>query len=293
MHNKIQDRTYLAPSPKKKREHLREHRAFSNVSLILMKKYVLALLLAALSTSAANAQGSLAPPQPPRPKVVVFYSVGVEYDHLLFAQQALQFFAANAAKDKYTFIATTDWDQLNADYLKDVKIMVWLDDEVHTPAQRTAFQQYMEHGGTWLGFHVSAYNDRNSQWTWFRSFLGGGAFGMNNWPPLPAKIVVDDTSHPVTKRLPPTFEAPSNEWYSWTPSPRLNPDVKVLLSLDKSNFPIGIKDVIMPTDVPIVWTNTKYKMLYMNIGHGDKIFTSDIQQNLIEDGLLWLLNRQQ
>jgi hypothetical protein len=36
---------------------------------------------------------------------------------------------------------------------------------------------------------------------------------------------------------PPTFAAPINEWYSWTPSPRANPDVKVVLTLDPSNFP--------------------------------------------------------
>jgi type 1 glutamine amidotransferase len=181
---------------------------------------------------------------------------------------------------------------MNAAFLKDVKVMIWLNDEVHTQPQREAFEQYMENGGAWLGFHVSAYNDRSSKWTWFRSFLGGGAFGMNNWPPLPATLVVDDPDSPVTRRVPHTFEAPANEWYSWTPSPRLNPDVKVLVSLDKSNFPIGLKDVIPPTDVPVVWTNTKYKMLYMNMGHGDKIFTSDIQQNMFEDGLLWLLQKQ-
>ncbi len=249
--------------------------------------------MAVMAWGMAMGQGSLAPTPAAHPKVVIFYSVGIEYDHLLFAQQALQFFTANANKDKYTLVATTDWNQLNDEFLKDVKVMVWLDDEVHSQAQRDAFEKYMEGGGAWLGFHVSAYNDRSSKWTWFRSFLGGGAFGLNNWPPLPAKLVVEDTTSPVTKRLPQSFEAPSNEWYSWTPSPRLDPNVKVLISLDKSNFPIGIKDVIPPTDVPVVWTNTKYKMLYLNMGHGDKIFTSDEQKNLIEDGLQWLLSRQQ
>ncbi len=257
-----------------------------------MKKLLLALFVAALATTSLHAQRPPADTTP-RPKVVVFYSVNIEADHLLFAQQALQFFTNNAAKDHYNFAATTEWDLLNPDYLKDVKVVIWLDDEPHTQAQRDAFQAYMEHGGGWLGFHVSAFNSRNDRNVWFRSFLGGGAFGMNNWPPLPAKVVVDDPNHPVTKGLPVTFEAPANEWYSWTPSPRLNPDVKVLMSLDKSNFPIGIKDVIMPTDVPIVWTNTKYKMLYLNIGHGDKIFTSPLNTTVMENGLNWLLSLQQ
>ena len=54
---------------------------------------------------------------------------------------------------------------------------------------------------------------------------------------------------------------------------------------------LGIKGLITDKDpdVPVVWTNTRYRMLYMNMGHGDKIFTSSIQNTLIENGLVWLL----
>jgi len=139
-----------------------------------------------------------------------------------------------------------------------------------------------------LGFHVSAYNDKDSNWPWFLEFLGGGVFHTNNWPPLPAKLTVDDRSHPVTMNLPASFISPDNEWYIWKPSPRLNKDVQVLITLDLSNYPIGFKDVLKSGDLPVVWTNTRYKMLYMNMGHGDKIFTSSIQNKLIEDATLWL-----
>lgn len=265
-----------------------------------MKKILFTLAaLASFSALTLHAQQPATQPQrqrpapdtTPRPRVLVFYAIGIEYDHLLFEQDVVRFLNTNANKDHYSLVVTTDWDQLNPETLKGVKVVVWLNDEPHTQAQRDAFQQYMEHGGGWLGFHVSAFNQRNDRNVWFRQFLGGGAFAMNNWPPLPAKVNVEDPNSPVTKGLPATFEAPQNEWYSWSPSPRLNPDVHVLLSLDKSNFPIGIKDVIMPTDVPIVWTNTKYRMLYLNIGHGDKILTSPYNTTLIENSLNWLLNK--
>jgi YVTN family beta-propeller protein len=58
--------------------------------------------------------------------------------------------------------------------------------------------------------------------------------------------------------------------------------------LDPSNYPIGFKDVLTSGDLPVVWTNTKYKMLYMNMGHGDKIFTSPIQNQLINNAVIWL-----
>jgi type 1 glutamine amidotransferase len=63
----------------------------------------------------------------------------------------------------------------------------------------------------------------------------------------------------------------------------------VLVTLDPSNYPIGIKDVIPGGDLPVLWTNTKYRMLYMNMGHGDKIFTDETQNKLIAQSLLWLV----
>ena len=169
--------------------------------------------------------------------------------------------------------------------------MIWLNDEPDTAEQRAAFEKYMEGGGGWLGFHVSAFNAKGGKWTWFREFLGGGAFLMNSWPPLPATLTVDDRDYPVTKRMPATFESPSNEWYSWDPSPRLNKDVKVLVTLAPTNFPLGFKDILSGGDIPVVWTNTKYRMVYLNMGHGDKILTSPTQNNLFEDSLLWLLSK--
>jgi len=44
-------------------------------------------------------------------------------------------------------------------------------------------------------------------------------------------------------------------------------------------------------DIPVVWTNTRYRMIYMNMGHGDKVFTSPLQNQLIENEILWLLHK--
>jgi len=81
--------------------------------------------------------------------------------------------------------------------------------------------------------------------------------------------------------------SPANEWYTWKPSPRLNKDVKVLLTLSPANYPLGFKDVITAGDLPVVWTNTRYRMVYINMGHGDRIFSSDVQNRLFENAILW------
>ncbi|MGB6686807.1 MAG: ThuA domain-containing protein [Terracidiphilus sp.] len=249
----------------------------------ICRHLVRAAMLVALCSFAIQARG-----QKGRFKVLAFYSTTVEKDHVLFAQQAMKFYAVHAKAQGFEFATTSNWDDLNESRLKDIRVIMWLDDFPHTAAQRAAFEQYMNHGGGWLGFHIAAFNDEGTHWPWFVDFLGGAVFYGNNWPPLPALLDVDDRRSPVTKRLPAKFTSPANEWYIWRPSPRLNSNVKVLVTLDPSNYPLGLKDTIEGGDVPVVWTNTKYRMIYMNMGHGDKIFESAEQNRLFGDALAWL-----
>ena len=221
-------------------------------------------------------------------RVLAMYSDKVEHDHVDFAQQAIRFFSTAARKDHFSFTATTNWDDLNTANLTKYDLVLWLDDSPHTAPQRKAFEEYMEHGGGWLGFHVAAYTDGETDWPWFTSFLGSAVFSNNSWPPLPAILNVDDPSHPIARGIPQTFLSPSNEWYVWTPSPRLCTGVQVLLTLSPSNYPLGLKYTIVSGDVPVVWTNTAYHMLYVNMGHGDRIFSSDMQNQLFENAVLWL-----
>ena len=247
-----------------------------------MKRILLIAISLATLSSFVRAQQSVVF------RVLAFYSETVEQDHVDFAHQAIPFFQSAGQRDHFEFVSTTNWDDMNAANLAHYQLVLWLDDFPHTPQQRAAFEQYMTHGGGWLGFHIAAYNDSDTHWPWFVDFLGGSIFYGNNWPPLPATLTVDDKTHPIAKDIPASFVSPSNEWYIWKPSPRLNKDVRVLLTLSPANYPIGLKDVVTGGDLPVVWTNTRYRMLYMNMGHGDRIFTSDTQNRLFEDAIVWL-----
>jgi type 1 glutamine amidotransferase len=220
--------------------------------------------------------------------VLAFWTTGGEVDHSDFARQAIGFFSEAAVRDHFEFRATTDWKEMNPATLAKTRVVVWLNGQPDTAEERAAFESYMNHGGGWLGTHVSGYNDRTTTWRWFVDFLGGAVFFANNWPPLPATLHVDDPTHPVVKGLAPSFVAPANEWYIWKPSARVNPNVKVLLTLDPSNYPLGFKDRLLSGDCPLVWTNTKYRMLYMNMGHGDKVMSTPEMRTLFENSLLWL-----
>jgi type 1 glutamine amidotransferase len=227
--------------------------------------------------------------QYPRFRILAFFSEKVESDHVEFAFQAIKFFKDLSRGDGFVFDTTSNMNDLTKTSLKDYSVVMMLNDFPHTQAERDSFRNYMEAGGGWYGFHVAAYNDRETEWSWFVDFLGGGVFYRNNWPPMPAKLVVDDPANPVTKGLPGSFTSPINEWYQWKPSPRERKNIKVMVTLSPENYPLGLKDIIPDGDLPVVWTNTDYRMIYLNMGHGSTIFSDASQNMLIISALRWVV----
>lgn len=224
----------------------------------------------------------------PRFKALLYYSDKAEPAHVTFARQAIDFFHRLTYGEGYILDKTTSLSEYSYDRLKDYNLIIAINTSPIEKSERKAFEKYMENGGGWIGFHAAGYNDQNTGWGWFNKFLGAGKFYCNNWPPQPALVDIELNNHPVTKNLPSSFVAPECEWYQWNHNPRLNPDVEILLSLSDRNYPLGIKDVVRSGDFPIVWTNTKYRMIYLNIGHGDREFTDATQNLLIVNAFRWI-----
>lgn len=252
-------------------------------------------LLAVISGAKLSAQENEGYPAnyagAPRFKALVYYSEHVEEAHVQFAKQSVEFFKRLNYGKGFNLDVTVSLSDYPYEKLKEYDIVVMLNNSPNSPAEREAFQKYMENGGGWMGFHAAAYNDRNTKWPWFVDFLGGGVFYCNNWPPQPVKLTIDNRSHPVTKNLPESFVAPESEWYMWNPSPRKNKDVEVLVSLSPDNYPLGIKDVIYFGDFPVVWTNKKYRMIYLNMGHGDDEYSDATQKLLFINAFRWVLSQ--
>ena len=227
----------------------------------------------------------------PRFKALIYYTQHAEEAHVQFAEQATTFFKKLNYGDGFVLDITTDFSKYPYEKLKEYNVIIMLNTSPNTKAEHDAFEQYMENGGGWVGFHAAAYNDKNTHWPWFVKFLGGGVFYCNNWPPQPVLVEVDNEEHPVTKNLPASFVAPASEWYQWTPSPRQNKDVEVLLSLSPKNYPLGIKDVVNFGDFPIVWSNKNYRMIYLNMGHGDEEFIDGTQNLLLVNAFRWVVSK--
>ena len=120
--------------------------------------------------------------------------------------------------------------------------------------------------------------------------------------PAPAILRTEDRKHPSTKGLPETFRSAPNEWYRWEKDLRTNKDIDILLSIDSSSFPLGtgpkLHEIWHEGYYPVAWTNKKFRMVYMNMGHDDidydkhqslsSTFSSAEQNTFIIRSLLWL-----
>jgi hypothetical protein len=266
-------------------------------------KYIAALSLVLFMKASSTAQVK------PLFKVLAFYTAKSDLAHISFVHEANPWFSAMAAQYHFSYDSTNDWSKLNANALANYQVILFLDTRPEAPEQRAAFQKYMENGGAWMGFHFSAFalspSAYNQDWDWYHnSFLGSGQYASNTWRPTSARLRVENAQHPVTRQLPGIITTASNEWYRWEKDLRINPDINILLSIDTSSFPLGTgpkkHEIWHSGYYPVAWTNTKFRMVYFNMGHNDmdyeghtnkqlsSTFSSPEQNQLMINALLWL-----
>ena len=62
-----------------------------------------------------------------------------------------------AEKYNFSYASTSDRQNLNSDFLAKYQVVVFLYTRPKDPAQRSAFKEYMDHGGAWMGFHFAGF----------------------------------------------------------------------------------------------------------------------------------------
>jgi uncharacterized protein len=241
--------------------------------------------------------------------VIAFYTAKNDQAHISFVHEANKWFYETGKKYNYHYDSTNNWSNLNLKFLSQYQVIIFLDTRPEDQSQRQAFQKYMENGGSWMGFHFSAFaltpSDYPQNWDWYHNtFLGSGSYASNTWRPTSAILRVEDPKHKATLHIPTTFKSCANEWYRWENDLRKNQDIKILLSIDASSFPLGTgpkaHEIWHEGYYPVVWSNKNFRMIYLNIGHNDidyehgtnktlsSSFDSEAQNKLVIDALLWL-----
>jgi hypothetical protein len=245
----------------------------------------------------------------PKFRVIAFYTGKHDLAHISFIKEANQWFTFTAKKNHFIYDTTSNWNNLNQEFLKAYQIVIFLDTRPEKPEQRLALQQYVENGGGWIGFHFSAFALTPSaypqNWDWYHEqFLGSGSYKSNTWKPTAAILKVERKKHPVMKKMPASFKSSPNEWYRWEHDLRKNPEIEILAAVDSASFPLGTgpkaHEIWHSGYYPVVWSNKRYKMVYFNMGHNDMdydtstnetlsfTFAHKDQNRMILNALLWL-----
>ncbi|ASK30901.1 hypothetical protein CEY12_17680 [Chryseobacterium sp. T16E-39] len=235
-----------------------------------MKKQIPLFILFLLIVSHTYAQSLIVP------KVLAFYTAKNDLAHISYVDEANQYFTSLTQTKKLDYTSTNNWEKMVIDTLSKYDVILFLDTRPEKPEQREAFRQYMEKGGGWMGFHFAAFSLHSSaydnNWSWYHdTFLGSGEYKSNTWRPTKA-FLERITKNKFTRSLP-LLHAPANEWYSWKNDLTKNKDIQILYAIDPKSFPLGTgpkqHEIWTQGFYPIIWTSTKYNMIYSNIGHND------------------------
>lgn len=137
------------------------------------------------------------------------------------------------AENGFSVEATEDSTQFTEANLKKYRAVVFLSTtgDVLNEEQQTAFQKYIQAGGGYVGIHAAT--DTEYDWPWYNKLAG--AYFLSHPKQQKAVVQVVDKTHVSTSFLPDRWER-FDEWYSYK---SINPDLKVLATLDEKTYEGG------------------------------------------------------
>ncbi|RYG00885.1 MAG: ThuA domain-containing protein, partial [Chitinophagaceae bacterium] len=189
----------------------------------------LAMLMIYQGSAAAQATA-------PEFNAIAFFTGKEDQAHISFDHEANRWLYALSVRHNFHFDSTTDWTQMNTENLKRYQLVIFLDTRPEKAEQRKAFEDYMQNGGAWIGFHFSAFalndSDVPQNWDWYHNvFVGAGQYVSNTWRPTSATLKIKPQT-PYTRGVPLLLKTSPNEWYRWEYDLRTNPDIEILASID-------------------------------------------------------------
>lgn len=179
---------------------------------------------------------------------------------------------------------TEDSLQFNPANLKKFQLVIFLNTtmDVLGDKEESAFEAYIQNGGSFMGIHAAA--DTEFDWPWYGKLVG--AYFLSHPKQQEAVLEVVDHNHPATKHLASTWTH-FDEWYNFKD---LNPDVQILMKLDESSYEGGKNG----NNHPIAWFH-EYdggRAFYTGLGHTEEAYDDlNFRQHLI-GGIEYCLGRK-
>jgi glucose/arabinose dehydrogenase/type 1 glutamine amidotransferase len=214
-----------------------------------------------------------------KPSILVFYKTGGYYhESIPTGVKAIQ---ELGVKNGFDVDTTTNANKFAEDSLKKYAALVFLSStgELLTGNQEIAVERYMQAGGGFVGIHAAA--DAEYDWNWYVKMIG--ASFKSHPEQQEATLVINDKNHPSTDSLPATWTR-KDEWYNFK---KLNPDVKVLISIDEKSYKGGENG----DKHPMAWYHNfdGGRVFYTELGHTNESFSDPMYLKHILGGIQYAI----
>ena len=274
------------------------------MSRVVLVPFLLAVTIATTRTTAVVQKG------PSKFKVVAFYTGVNDQAHISFVREANRWFPELGKQHHFSYEATTDWSQLNAGFLSNYEVVLFLDTRPTTPR---SVKHSGVHGERWrldgipLGrLCADAVKISAELGLVHNEFSAPGrtsATRGGRHPPCCA------SNGRITRRRSACRTPSSRLRASGTGGRRICERTRTFRSCCRSIHRAFRWDGteaarnLAQRLLPVVWTNTRYRMIYMNMGHNDidyenetnkelsSTFAEPLQNQLIAQALAWLGSR--
>ncbi len=189
-----------------------------------------------------------------------------------------------AMEEGATLDVTDQTDGFTPASLADYDVVVWLSTtgDVLDTAEQTAFEDFIQAGGGYLGIHAAA--DCEYGWPWYGELLGNGAW-FNVHPAIQtATLLLESPEHPGAGSFG-AVESFQDEWYNFRANPR--PAVEVVMTIDETSYDPGTG--AMGDDHPIVWAHDfdGGRAFYTALGHRPATYQDNRFKEQIRGALRW------
>ncbi len=216
------------------------------------------------------------------PRVLVFSkTAGFHHQSIPQGQKAIQQLGAG---HHFQVDTTSDAAVFTADNLKQYAAIVFLNTtgDVLNNEQQAAFEQYIQHGGGYVGVHAAT--DTEYDWPWYNKLVG--AYFKSHPKQQDAVLHVTDQKFIATKHLPAEWKR-FDEWYNFKTTNW--DDVHVLITIDESSYTGGENGQYHPMS----WYHSYDggRAFYTELGHTDASYADPLYLQHLLGGILYAMGK--
>ena len=151
--------------------------------------------------------------------------------------------------------------------------------------EEAAFERYIQAGGGFVGIHAAA--DTEYDWGWYNKLVGAQFLDHPAGTPE-ADFIIKDRNFPATSFYTDSVWHRNDELYSYK---NINPDVKVLMTLDESTYEGGKNGDFHP----ISWYHEfdGGRAFYTGAGHTDESFSEELFLKHLLGGIQYAIGKNE